>query len=71
MNKRKQKEEVVQNKEIFLYKPHNILTKASILTTSESSLMQEEINNLEKVLKTLQTSTKTMLFLPPNHYKVI
>ena len=71
MNKGKQKEGVVQNEEIFLYKPYNILTKASTLTTSESGLMQEEINNLEKVLKTLQTPTKTILFLPPNHYKVI
>jgi len=39
MDKGKQKEGVVQNEEIFLYKPYNILTKASTLTTSESGLM--------------------------------
>jgi len=71
MDKEKQKEGVVQDEEIFQYKPYNILTKASTLTTLKSSLIQEEINNLEKALKILQTPTKTIPFLPPNHYKVI
>ena len=33
--------------------------------------MQEKINNLEKVLKTLQSLTKTILFLLLSHYKTI
>jgi len=49
MDKEKQKEGVVQDKEIFLYKPYDISSKASILLILESSLIQEEINNLENV----------------------
>ena len=45
-NKKKQKE-------VFLYKPYNISLKDNTPSTLEPSLMQEEINNLKKALKTL------------------
>ena len=34
-------------------------------------MLQVEINNLEKVLKKLQSPIKTIPFLPPNYYKTI
>ena len=34
-------------------------------------MMQDKINNLEKVLKSLQLFVKIILFTPPNYYKTI
>ena len=34
-------------------------------------MLQVEINNLQKVLKTLQSPIKTIPFLPQNYYKTI
>ena len=34
-------------------------------------MLQDEINNLEKTLKMLQSPVKIIPFLPPNHYKTI
>ena len=53
MINKKQKKEVVQNKEVFLYKLYAISLKPSRLTTLKLILLKEEINNLEKLLKTL------------------
>ena len=54
---------MVQDKEMFLYKPYVIL--------SEPVFIQEEIKNLKKALKKLQSLIKTILFFPPFYYKVI
>jgi len=54
MDKEKQIEDVVQDKEVFLYKPYNVSSKPSRPKTPEPVSIQEEVNNLEKVLKTLQ-----------------
>ena len=48
---------------MFLYKPYVIL--------SEPVFIQEEIKNLKKALKKLQSLIKTILFFPPFYYKVI
>ena len=45
--------------------------KSSTPTIPESSLLQEEVNNLEKILRILQAPTKMMLFLLPGYYKTI
>jgi len=64
----KTKKEVVQNKEVFLYKLYAISLEPSRPTTLKPILLKEEINNLEKLLKTLQFLIKTILFLLPTHY---
>ena len=56
---------------MFLYKLYDISLEPSRPTTLESFLLKEEVNNLEKTLKILQSSTKTIPFLPPAHYKMI
>jgi len=68
IDKEKQKEDVIQDKEIFPYKLYATLSKSTI---SELVFMQKEINNLEKVLKTLQSPTKTIPFLLLSYYKTI
>jgi len=37
----------------------------------DTQMLQDEINNLEKALKILQSSVKTISFPPPSHYKTI
>jgi len=71
VNKEKQKKGVVQDEEVFLYKPYAISLQPSRPTISEPILLKEEIDNLEKALKTLQSSTKTIQFFSSAHYKTI
>ena len=65
IDKEKQKEEV------FLYKPYTISSEPRRPTIPKPILLKEQVNNLEKVLKTLQSSTNIISFLPPAHYKTI
>ena len=71
IDKGKQKKNTVQD-EVLLYKSYNILTSSSSETSSpDTQILQDKINNLEKVLKMLQPPVKTILFTPPNYYKTI
>jgi len=54
-----------------LYKSYNISLDSSGTPFPDTKILQAEINNLEKVLKILQLLVKTILFLPPTHYKTI
>jgi len=56
-----------QEKEIFLYKLYNIALSRP--KTPEPIFIQDEINNLEKYMKYMQSSVKMMLFYLPPHYK--
>ena len=59
----------------MLYKPCDISISSSSETLSpDTQILQDEINNLEKSLKTLQSPVipvKTIPFTPLNHYKTI
>ena len=48
VNKEKQKKDQVQEKEVFLYKPYNILSKSSKLKTLEPMFIQDKVDNLDK-----------------------
>ncbi len=65
------KEKVIQDEEILLYKPYTISLESSKPNNSEPTSLQDKIENLEKVLKTLQSITKIILFLPPSHYNQV
>ena len=69
VNKEKQKEDRVQNEEIFLYKPYDILFKSSKSKTSKPKFIQDKVNNLEKTMILLQSSTKMTPFYLLPHYK--
>jgi len=71
INKGKQKEDIVQDEEVFLYKLYNISSKESQPKIPELIFIQEKINNLEKTLKILQSPVKTILFHSPPHYKTL
>jgi len=71
-DKGKYKENIIQDKEVLLYKLYTILlSELSRLLTLELILLKEEVDNLEKTLKTLQFPTKTIPFLSLTYYKFI
>jgi len=71
INKEKQREDIIQDEEVFLYKLYAISLESSKPKTSELIFIQEEVYNLKKALKTLQSLTKTISFLLPSYYKTI
>jgi len=52
-DKEKQWEGVIQDEDVFLYKPYDITSEHEWLKTSEPIFTQEEVNNLEKALRIL------------------
>jgi len=71
INKEKQREDVIQDEEVLLYKLYAISLESSKSKTPELIFIQEEVYNLKKVLKTLQSLKKTISFFLPSHYKTI
>jgi len=53
VDKGKQKEDRVQDKEIFLYKSYDILLESSKPKMPKLIFFQDEVNNLEKYIKFL------------------
>ena len=64
IDKGKQK---IEEEEVFLYKLYDVDEPKS--KTSEPQLIQDEVNNLEKYMKYMQSPIKTIPFYPPPHYK--
>ena len=62
---------MVQDEEIFLYKPYNISSNHNRPKTPEPIFIKDEVKNLKKVLKILQWPTKIIPFLLLSHYKAV
>jgi len=58
VDKGKEKEKIVQDKKVFLYKLYTISLEPSRLTILEPILLKEEIDNLEQALKNIKISNK-------------
>jgi len=56
INKEIQKEDIIQDKKVFLYKLYNISSESSKWKTLEPTFIQEEVDNLEKASQTLQNN---------------
>jgi len=69
IDKEKQKEGTVQDKEVLLYKSHDILSSSSDTTSPDIQMLQDKINNQKKALKTLQLPIKTIVL--KQHYRLI
>ena len=52
-----------------MYKPYKISLKSSHPKTLEPTFVQDEINNLDKYMKFIQSPVKRMPFHPLPHYK--
>ena len=71
VNKEKQWENQVQDKEVLLYKPYDISSKSSKPNTLELMFIQDKIENLDKYMKYMQLPIKIMPFYPPPYYRSI
>ena len=71
VNKGEQWKDQIQNEEVLLYKPYNILSKSSKAKTPEPTFIQDKIENLDKYIKYMQSSIKMMPFYLSLHYKFI
>ena len=60
-----------QDKEVLFYKLYDISLKSSKPEIPKLMFIQDEIKNLDKYIKYIQSPIKTMLFYPPPHYKFI
>ena len=58
----------IEDKEVILVKPYEV-TQSSSATTSTTSFIMEEVENLVKYMKFVQSPTQTRLFQPPPHYQ--
>jgi len=63
-----EKEKGVQDEEVLLYKPYEMLTESS---STEPTFIQDELDNLEKHIKFVYSFAKTKMFTLPPHYKLI
>ena len=67
MNKETKKEEGnVKNKKVILIKLYEVSTTTS--SSLQASFITDEVENLLKYMKFVQSPTQTRLFKPPPHY---
>ena len=60
------KEERVEDEEVILIKPYEIDESTSM---TKSSFIDNEVKNLIKYIKFIQSPTQTRIFQPPPHYQ--
>jgi len=68
MDERTKKEEgKVEDEEVILIKPYKVST--TISSSLETSFIMDEVENLLKYMKFVQSPTQIRLFKPPLHYQ--
>jgi len=58
---------VTEDKEVILVKPYEVSTTTS--SSSSTSFITDEVKNLFKYMKFVQTPSQTRIFKPPPHYQ--
>ena len=58
----------MEDKEVILIKPYKVST-ATTSSTSQTSFINKEVENLSKYMKFIQMPTQTRIFQPPPHYQ--
>ena len=61
-----EKEGRIEDEEVILIKPYEVST-ATLSSTSQTSLITEEAENLSKYMKFVRTPSQTRIFRPPPH----
>ena len=65
---REKKEGKVEDEEIILIKPYEVST-ATTSSTSQTSFITDEVENLSKYMKFIRVPTQTRIFRPSPHYQ--
>jgi len=58
---------IIEDKEVILVKPYKISTTTSL--SSRTSFITDEVKNLLKYMKFVQTPSQIRIFRPPPHYQ--
>jgi len=58
----------VEDEEVILIKLYEV-SMATTSSTSQTSFITEEVENLSKYMKFIQAPTQTRIFRPPPHYQ--
>jgi len=58
---------VIEDEEVILVKPYEVSTTTS--SSSSTSFIMDEVKNLLKHMKFVQTPSQTRIFKPPPHYQ--
>ena len=64
--KNKEEKEVVEEEEVILVKLYEV---SMTMSSSSTSFITDEVENLSKHIKFIQTPAQTRLFKPPPHYQ--
>ena len=65
---RKEDKGMIENKEIILVQPYEV---SSTTSSSTTSFITDEINNLTKYMKFMKTPAQTRIFRPPPYYQAL
>ena len=63
---KKEEKETIENEEIILVRPYKT---SSIISSSTTSFIMDEVDNLAKYMKFVRTPSQTRIFRPPPHYQ--
>ena len=63
----KEEKGVIEDKEVILVKPYEVSMTTS--SSSSTSFIMDEVKNLLKYMKFVQTPSQTRIFKPPPHYQ--
>ena len=66
MEEKQEEKGTIENEEVILVRPYEI---SSSTTSSSTSFISDEINNLEKYMKFVKTPSQTRIFRPPPYYQ--
>ena len=69
MDDEQKKKGTIENKEIILVRPYEVAS--STTSTSSSSFISDEVENLAKYIKFVKTPTQTRIFQPPPYYQAL
>jgi len=65
---KKEEQGTIENEEVILVRPYEVSTTTSSSTTS---FIMDEVENLLKYMKFIRTPSQTRLFRPPPHYQAL
>jgi len=63
----KEEKGVVENEEVILVRPYEV--SSTTLSSSETSFIMDEVENLLKYMKFIKTPYQTRIFRPPPYYQ--
>ena len=65
---KKEDKGTIENKEVILVRPYEV---SMTISSSTTSFIMDEVENLLKYMKFIQTPSQTRLFKPPPHYQAL